>query len=97
MGRRRYVVCYDIASPVRWRQVYKIMQGHSEWIPLSVFLCDLDDVERVRLQDLLDAQIHHREDSVCFADLGAVGSRGASSVEFMGRSRGMPQSGPVIF
>ena len=77
--------------------MYKIMQGHGQWIQLSVFLCDLDDVERIHLQDLLDAQIHHREDSVCFADLGAVGSRGASSVEFMGRSRGMPQSGPAIF
>lgn len=97
MGRRRYVVSYDIASPARWRQVYKIMQGHGQWIQLSVFLCDLDAVERIRLQDLLDEQIHHREDSVCFADLGVVGSHGASSVEFMGRSRRLPQSGPAIF
>ena len=70
MARRRFVVCYDIASPARWRQVYRIMQGHGEWIQLSVFLCDLDDVERIRLESLLAEVIHHRDDSVCFADLG---------------------------
>ena len=95
MARRRFVVCYDIASPARWRQVYRIMQGHGEWIQLSVFLCDLDDVERIRLESLLAEVIHHRDDSVCFADLGQV-EKDAVKVVFMGKSRRLPNPGPAI-
>lgn len=97
MSRRRYVVCYDIASPQRWRKVYQIMQGHGHWIQLSVFLCDLDEVERTGLEALLDDVIHHLEDSVCFADLGSGASRNPASVVFMGRSGRMPRDGPAIF
>jgi CRISPR associated protein Cas2 len=32
-----YIVAYDIASPSRWRRVFRIMEGYGEWVQLSVF------------------------------------------------------------
>lgn len=36
-----YVVCYDIAEPRRWRQVYKLINGYGRRLQYSIFRCRL--------------------------------------------------------
>lgn len=69
-----YVISYDIADDKRWRQVFRIMKGHGEWLQYSVFQCRLDRQRYVQIQVELNEAIHHREDHVLIFDLGPVGS-----------------------
>ena len=47
MSRRRYVVAYDIREPKRLRQVHSAMKAFGYPLQYSVFVCDLDGMERV--------------------------------------------------
>jgi CRISPR-associated protein Cas2 len=67
---RLYIVTYDIADPKRWRRVFRVMEGHGEWLQLSVFQCRLSPRRHAELVALLDGIIHHRDDHVLFLDLG---------------------------
>jgi CRISPR-associated protein Cas2 len=69
--RRCYLVCYDIRSPKRWRQVFKIMKGHGEHWQLSVFFCVLKSIDRVRMQTELEDAMNLKEDQTMIIDLGA--------------------------
>lgn len=69
-----YVISYDIADDKRWRQVFRIMKGHGEWLQYSVFQCRLDRQRYVQIQVELNEAIHHREDHVLILDLGPVDS-----------------------
>ena len=68
--RRCYLACYDIRSPQRWRQVYKILKGFGEHWQYSIFFCVLKDIDRVRLETLLRAQMDLSEDEAFILDLG---------------------------
>lgn len=95
-NRRRYVVAYDIREPGRLRRVHKTMKGFGEPLQYSVFVCDLDSVERIHLDSAVGAVINHHEDSVVFIDLGDARTRGVESFEFMGTGRSLPSGGPQI-
>ncbi len=70
---RQYVlVSYDISEPKRWRKVYKIMKGYGEHVQLSVFICQLTNVQEAELKVKLDNVIHQREDQVMFVQIGPV-------------------------
>ena len=49
-----YIVTYDIASPRRWREVFRIMEGFGEWVQLSVFQCRLTRRRQIELKLALD-------------------------------------------
>ena len=68
--RRCYLVCYDIRSPKRWRQVFKIMKGHGEHWQLSVFFCVLKAIDRVRMQGQLEEAMNLDDDQAMIIDLG---------------------------
>ncbi len=68
--RRCYLVCYDIHNPKRLRRVHKIMKGYGEAWQFSVFFCVLKDIDRVRLQSDLEAQMNLKEDQTMIIDLG---------------------------
>jgi CRISPR-associated protein Cas2 len=65
-----YIVTYDIASPRRWRRVFRIMEGYGEWVQLSVFQCRLTRRRRIELKLALEETINHAEDHVILLDLG---------------------------
>lgn len=65
-----YVASYDIADEKRWRQVFRIMKAHGEWLQYSVFQLRLDRQRLVTLEAELNAVIHHRQDHVLLLDLG---------------------------
>lgn len=97
MGRRRYVVSYDIADPVRLRRVHDVVKGYGYSLQYSVFLCDLTEVEKLCLRSDLRGVMHHSEDRIAIIDLGDSDTRGMACFEFMGLQPELPRSGgPTI-
>lgn len=96
MEVRSYVVTYDISSPKRWRKVFRAMHGFGEHVQLSVFRCDLTDLQHARMKSTLDALIHHLEDQVLIIDLGKSGPRTIAGIEVVGRSRAFRPPGARI-
>lgn len=69
-GEHLYLITYDISSPKRWRQVFRIMQGYGEWVQLSVFQCRLSRTRYAEMVTDLDGAIHHKEDHIMIVDIG---------------------------
>jgi len=72
------------------------MKGFGYALQYSVFLCDLDNVERYTMKQALGDIINHALDSVAIIDLGDAGTRGASCFEFLGPHAELPVGGPRI-
>lgn len=73
--RRIYIVTYDISHPKRLRRVFKTLKGFGDHLQLSVFRCDIEAGQRVRLEALLREIIEPSEDQVIFVDLGQSDGR----------------------
>lgn len=71
--RRRFLLCYDISDEVRLRRVAKAGEGFGYRLQYSVFVCDLDEAEVVRLRHVLRDIIRYETDRVCIVDLGSAG------------------------
>jgi len=69
-GEHLYIVAYDIADRVRWRKVFRAMNGYGRWVQLSVFQCRLTARRRAAMSARLEAIIHARNDHVLIFDLG---------------------------
>lgn len=87
MDLRTFIVTYDISSPKRWRKVFRAMHGYGEHVQLSVFRCDLSDIQRARMKSDLDLLVHHDHDQVLIIDLGRSGPRTIAGIEVVGRTR----------
>lgn len=90
-----YIVAYDIADPRRWRRVFRIMQGHGEWLQLSVFQCRLSRMRRIELKLALEEVINQAEDHVVILDLGSAAAL-RPRVESLGKPFAVVERGPVI-
>lgn len=95
--RTRYLLAYDIRDPRRLRRVHEAAKDFGEPLQYSLFVCDLTRVELVRLRARLMAEMVLDKDSVAVVDLGAPASRGVTCVEFLGRRRPLPDTGPTIW
>lgn len=96
MGRRRYLVAYDIREPKRLRRVHKAMKGFGYPLQYSVFICDLDGGEKIKMRLEVGSLINAGEDSVAIVDLGDARQRGMEGFEFMGRGAALPADEPRI-
>ena len=97
MTRRRYLVAYDIADPTRLRRVHETVKGFGYALQYSVFLCDMNDMEKIGLRSALGGIVRHSEDRIAFVDLGEATTRGMTCFEFMGIQPLLPRSGgPTI-
>jgi CRISPR-associated protein Cas2 len=97
LTRRRYLVGYDISDPVRLRQVHDVVKGFGYSLQYSLFICDLNDVEKLKLRAALGEAIRFTEDRVAIVDLGDAATRGMTCFEFMGvRPRVRPPGGATI-
>lgn len=95
MARRRYLMAYDIADPVRLRRICTLMEDHGERLQYSVFLCDLSVAELAELESAVVTVMDVRQDSVVELDLGPVSA--AVAVRCLGRPRRLPSGGgPLI-
>ncbi len=70
MARSRYLVAYDISDDRRLRAVHSCVKGFGYALQYSVFICDLDKSELVRLKWAFGDLIAHAEDRVAIVDLG---------------------------
>ena len=70
--RRRYLITYDISHDRRRDRVHRALLDHGDRVQYSVFLCELDERERIRLRARLDPLINHREDQILTIDLGSA-------------------------
>jgi CRISPR-associated protein Cas2 len=94
MARRRYLIAYDIADPVRLRRICTIMEDHGERLQYSVFLCDLSLAERAELEEAVVRIMNLAHDSVVQIDLGPAGA--PAWIRALGRPRRLPETGPRI-
>lgn len=94
MARRRYLLTYDISDDARWRQVHEAARRFGYRLQYSVFICDLDAMERTKLLwDLGDA-IDHHVDKIALIDLGDAYR--VDRITFLGVRPTMPSHGPTI-
>lgn len=96
MSRRRYLVAYDIREPKRLRNVHAKMKAFGYPLQYSVFICDLDAIEKVGMREAMGLRMNLREDSLVLVDLGDPAVRGTDCFEFMGVAPGLPRGGPTI-
>lgn len=96
MTRRRWLVTYDVVDEKRRRKVHDTMCSFGEALQFSVFLCDMDSMEKVALLTELRDHINKAEDSVALVDLGEPGRPTSSVIEFLGPHRELPRDGPTI-
>jgi CRISPR-associated protein Cas2 len=82
--RKLLIVTYDISDPKRLRKVFKAMKGFGQHLQLSVFRCDLTDMERFEMMGVLRELIHHDEDQILLIELGPSEGR-SHRVEAIGR------------
>lgn len=82
--RKLLIVTYDICDPKRLRRVFKAMKGFGQHLQLSVFRCDLTEMERFEMIGVLQGIIHHEEDQILLIDLGPSEGR-AVRVDAIGR------------
>ncbi len=94
--RRRYLVAYDIRGAKRLREVHSAMKGFGYPLQYSVFICDLDEVEKVSLRTVVGGKMNQHEDSLVVVDLGNPETRGVECFEFMGARPALPRAGPTI-
>src|SRR5680860_573110 len=97
MSRQRYLVCYDIRADDRLRAVHRVARMFGHPLQYSVFACDLNRSERVRMEQALRDVMLLSIDSVVFVDLGDAKGRGTECFRFLGyRPYRLPKGGPTI-
>ncbi|MDZ7677329.1 MAG: CRISPR-associated endonuclease Cas2 [Acidimicrobiales bacterium] len=96
MARRRYLVMYDIRSEGRLRRVFQVVSGFGDRLQYSVYVCDLNPSELVRLRWDLDDEINPMEDSVAILDMGELSRQTTIGFTFLGVRPDLPDSGATI-
>lgn len=96
MTRRRYLVAYDVRDPHRLRRCHTELRSFGVRLQYSVFLCDLDAIEKVVMQDALRSVLNLAQDSVVIVDLGLPGRTAERRFEFMGPRPAPPPSAATI-
>lgn len=94
--RRRYLVSYDIREPRRLRDIHSAMKAFGYPLQYSVFICDLDEVEKISLRKEVGERMNQHADSVILVDLGDPAGRGVECFEFMGPVSRLPRPGPTV-
>ncbi len=83
--RKIYLVTYDISDSKRLRKVFKTMRNWGDHLQYSVFECQLNAVDLLRLKAELRAIVNHSQDQVLFIDLGPAAGRGERVIEAIGQ------------
>ena len=94
--RRCYLVCYDIRDAKRLRRVFKTMKGYGEHWQFSIFFCVLKDIDRVRMQTDLEAEMNLKEDQVLVVDLGPNEQEARKAATIIGQSLPHADAGMVV-
>ncbi|SNY41123.1 CRISPR-associated protein, Cas2 family [Orenia metallireducens] len=60
------IISYDISEDKRRNRIFKILKDYGQWIQYSVFECDLDKEDYLKMRDRLERTIDKDEDSIRF-------------------------------
>ena len=96
VGRRRYLIGYDIRDEKRLRKVHKIVKAHGFPLQYSLFLGDLDGVEFNGLRSELVAAVDLSIDEVVFVDLGMADEDSERRFSFLGPHPELPRRRATI-
>ncbi len=96
METRCFVVTYDISHPKRWKRLYNLMKSFGEHVQLSVFRCDLEPMQAVRLRGLIEQIVKHDEDQVILVDLGPSTQEVIREIVVIGRPKVFHLPGPSV-
>jgi len=88
--RTYYVVTYDISDDKRRDKVFRTLLGFGDHAQYSVFFCELNAEELIRLRARLRDLVHHREDQVLIVELGRATRALATSIDVVGRAYDPP-------
>lgn len=83
--RKIYLVTYDIRDDKRLRKVFRTMRNWGDHLQYSVFECQLNDSDLIRLKSELREIINHAHDQILLIDLGPAAGRGERVIESMGQ------------
>jgi CRISPR-associated protein Cas2 len=86
MARRFFLVSYDISDDRCRTRVAKYLLDFGERLQYSVFCCQLNPRERVRLEEGLKQRIDQKADQILLLDAGAVeGQNPQPQLDYLGR------------
>lgn len=83
--RNSYIVCYDVSDEKRVKKMFKVMRRFGNHIQLSVFQCELNGVEKVKMIAALKDVMNQKEDQVLIIDIGPAPGRADDCIEYIGR------------
>jgi CRISPR-associated protein Cas2 len=95
-SRRRYLVTYDVTDDQRRDRVHGALLDFGDALQFSVFLCDLNEREKINLRGRLAEAIHQREDQVLIVNLGPADRDAREIVESIGRAFVIPMRVVVV-
>jgi CRISPR-associated protein Cas2 len=73
-----YVLCYDVSDDARLRRAGKIALQFGYRLQYSVYVCELSDVERSKLERSLNRALNSAEDRALLIGLGPAGVKAES-------------------
>ena len=91
---RWWLVSYDIRDPKRWRKAVKLVAGCGQRVQYSVFECEVDPAQWVKLRARLLKEIDPTTDSLRFYQLGA---NWKPRVQHVGAKPALDLDGPLVF
>lgn len=95
--RTRYLLCYDVSNEERLRRTAKVAETFGYRLQYSVFICDLSDVERIRLERDLRRVLNLDDDRALLVNLGPSGDSPAKRFHWVTQARSASESsGPTI-
>lgn len=94
--RRCYLVCYDVRNPKRLRRTHNVMKAFGESWQYSIFYCMLKDIDRVRMENALRAEVNLKEDQVLIVDLGSNEEAAREAATTLGPGLPRQEDGTVI-
>lgn len=96
MARSIYVVTYDISDDRRRTKVFRALHGFGDHTQYSVFLCELNESELIRLRTRLRPFINSNEDQVLIVEVGRVARSMGANIEAIGKPYDPPVRTMVI-
>lgn len=92
----RYLLTYDVVSDGRRVRVAKTLESYGDRVQYSVFLVDTKPARLLRLRATVASLIDLANDSLLVCDLGPVTGSRSGRIDFVGATRPITGSGPLV-
>lgn len=93
---RRYLIAYDIPDDARRTRIAKKLESYGDRVQYSVFVVDARPARLIRLRRDLELLTDTSADSILLCDLGTVAHAAERNFQYVGVTRPITASGPLI-